>query len=227
MTPALFDSWTDTYDQWFQTPSGKPIKDYETRVLLDLLAPRKGEILLDVGCGTGIFTWDVLAADCRVTGVDLSAPMLERAVQRLDPDKFSAACSDMCALPFKNDQFDKAFSMTAIEFVKDAQAAVNELLRVTKKGGSIVVTTLNSLSSWADRRTEKAKDGHPLFEQIYFRSPDQMRALVPSGSPDPVVRTAVHFEKETPVEKISAIEEQGNRQTPETGAFLAVQFFKP
>ena len=134
----------------------------------------------------------------------------------------------MRALPFADGQFDRLVSMTAIEFVADADKAFAEFARVTKKGGSIVVATLNSLSPWADRRRKSAGAGHSLFADIYFRSPDEMRALVPEGArDDAVVRTAIHFEKGAPVDRIPEIEADGSRNYSETGAFLAVEFFNP
>ncbi len=51
----LFDEWPDRYDEWFRTPIGALVKRYESLLLLDLLQPRPGEMILDVGCGTGYF----------------------------------------------------------------------------------------------------------------------------------------------------------------------------
>lgn len=224
MGQPLFDSWTDKYDQWFNTPSGKLIKDYESRLLIGLLDPKPGEKILDAGCGTGIFTRDVLACGPgKVTGVDLSRPMLEIAVKRMDPAKFSSAGADMCALPFADHSFDKVFSMTAIEFIKDAGQAIRELDRVTKKGGCIVVTTLNSLSPWAEQRRQKAENGHPLFQHTFFRSPHEMRRMVPENA---VVQTAIHFLKTDSVPDIPEIEEKGSTNHSDKGAFLAVQWIK-
>lgn len=221
MTAAIFDTWTEKYDRWFDTPQGRFVKAYESRLLLDLLRPMPGEQILDAGCGTGIFTEDVLNQGAAVTGADLSLPMLQGAVRRTDGNAFSCTRADICALPFPDNSFDKAFSMTAIEFVADAQKVIAELGRVTVPGGIIVVTTLNRLSPWAEKRTRKAKQGHDLFRSIYFRSPDEMRALVPETA---VVETAIHFSKNDPVADIPGIEETGRKDTPETGAFLAVRW---
>ena len=57
--------------------------------------------------------------------------------------------------------------------------AVVELVRVTRQGGCIVITTLNSLSPWAEKRYQKAKYGHSLLQNISFRSPENMGLLVP------------------------------------------------
>ncbi len=223
MKTALFDTWTDRYDSWFETPSGQLVRKYESALLLELLAPLPGERILDVGCGTGIFTQDVLDHGAIVTGIDLSCPMLKKALARNDTTDFTSLCADMCALPFPDDSFDKVFSMTAIEFVVDAGRAVAELNRVARKGGCVVVTTLNSLSPWAQQRNKKAQNGHTLFQNICFRSPDDMRLIVPENS---LMKTAIHFQKNDPVASIPEIEKNGSNIHPHTGAFLAVQWKK-
>lgn len=223
MKTALFDTWTKKYDSWFETPSGRFVRNYESALLLELLAPLPGERILDVGCGTGIFTMDILDRGALVTGVDLSLPMLKRALSRTAGTGFTGLCADMYSLPFPDNSFDKVFSMTAIEFVADARAAIVELERVTKRGGSVVVTTLNSLSPWAEQRRCKAQEGHALFENIHFRSPEDMRRIVPGKAE---VRTAIHFQKHDPVEDIPEIERTAGEQHPEKGAFLAVRWKK-
>lgn len=67
------------------------------------------------------------------------------------------------------------------------------------------------------------KKGHKLFKKIFFRSPDEMRSLVPAN---PVVRTAIHFQKEDCLSDIAKIERQGNENYPDKGAFLAVKWNK-
>lgn len=223
MTPALFDDWPDRYDRWFATPVGRLVGQYESALLLELLNPRPGERILDVGCGTGLFTRDVLNCGAVVTGVDLSGPMLAKALGRNAGRDFSGLCADMGALPFPDNCFDKVFSMTAIEFTADAGRVVAELDRVARKGACVVVATLNSLSPWAERRKLKAQNGHDLFQKIWFRSPDDMGLLVPGKS---ACKTAVHFPKDAPVADIPAMERNGRANQSDTGAFLAVQWQK-
>ena len=73
---TLFDAWPERYDQWFTTPIGKVIKEVETELVLEFLNPGSEDSVLDAGCGTGVFTLDILAAGARVTGIDISRPML-------------------------------------------------------------------------------------------------------------------------------------------------------
>jgi ubiquinone/menaquinone biosynthesis C-methylase UbiE len=219
----LFDQWPEKYDRWFETPIGVLVKKYETELLLDLLQPGPQEMILDVGCGTGVFTFNILGFGPRMTGLDISCPMLRRAELKAKGFPFQAVAGDMRFLPFADGCFDKVVSMTALEFIADGQAAVEDLLRVTKKGGVIVATTLNSLSPWADRRKKAAGKGHSLFEQMIFRSPDDMRALVPI---DATVKTAIHFLKEDDPQKAPGIERDGQKRGLDTGAFVAARWGK-
>lgn len=220
----LFDKWPDRYDQWFQTPVGALVKHYESALLLDLVQPRPGEMILDAGCGTGVFTLDLASLGPRIVGLEISRPMLKRARQKAAEYCFIPVAGNMMALPFADEVFDKTVSMTAIEFVADAQGAVKELFRVTKKGGTIVVTTLNSLSPWAARRKLKAEKGHPLFTKMIFRSPEEMRCLAPV---DGLVKTAIHFKKDEDHVRVPEIEKEGQKKELNTGAFVAARWVKP
>jgi ubiquinone/menaquinone biosynthesis C-methylase UbiE len=189
----IFDDWPEKYDQWFETPVGRLIKTYESDLVLEMLRAEQGERILDAGCGTGIFTLDVLAAGAGVIGLELSLPMLLRARRKLKGHTFNTVRGDMTKLPFAEDKFDRAVSVTAIEFVEDAKTAISELFRVTKPGGCVVVATLNSLSPWTVRRKKKAKNRHSLFENAFFRSPDELKSLSPVEG---AVKTAIHFQKD-------------------------------
>jgi ubiquinone/menaquinone biosynthesis C-methylase UbiE len=132
----LFDDWAEYYDAWFETPIGALVREYEAAAVLDLVRPAGGEGILDAGCGTGVFTIDLLQAGARVTGLDLSEPMLAAAEKKLHEYPFTAVPGDMLALPFPDGRFDKAVSITALEFIRDGRAAVDELFRVTRPGGA-------------------------------------------------------------------------------------------
>jgi len=219
----IFDDWPEKYDQWFETPIGSLVRQYESRLLLEMTHPVRGERILDVGCGTGIFTVALLNAGARVTGLELSLPMLRRAGQKTSGLPFHMVQGDMRGLPFADRSFDKALSVTAIEFVEDARVAVAELFRVTRPGGIIVVACLNSRSPWAVRRKAAAKEGHSIFRHARFRSPEEMASLAPVPA---LVRTAVHFQKHDDPERAKGIERNGEGQGLDTGAFLVVRWEK-
>ena len=213
----LFDNWPDKYDRWFTTSMGKLVKKYETEALFSLLNPDKDQRILDVGCGTGIFTVDMLSRGAEVVGLDLSLPMIRRAGEKAT---FKRTQGDIRHLPFHDGSFDKTVSITAIDFVANAKAAIDELFRVTRNGGLIVVATLNNLSSWAVRRRKAAEaDKNSLFKDVFFRSPDDLRTCV---SHPGIVKTAIHFAENEHPTVAAKIEAQGRIKELDTGAFLLI-----
>ena len=220
----LFDNWPERYDRWFTTPIGKLVREYEKELIISLLKPQQRDKILDVGCGTGVFTVDILEQGALVFGIDISLPMLTRAGEKLEGYPFFKALGTMVCLPFADSTFDKVVSITALEFIEDGGKALQELFRVTKKGGTILVATLNSLSSWATQRTAKVKKGQsPLFEKVIFRSPDEINALAPF---DGVIKTAIHFKKDVAPGHARKIEMQGRNKGLNTGAFLVAHWEK-
>jgi ubiquinone/menaquinone biosynthesis C-methylase UbiE len=220
----IFDPWSEKYDQWFETPMGQLIKGYEGELILNLLMPGPGDFILDAGCGTGVFTAEILETGAGVVGLERSHPMLVCTVGKCVGRPFLSVLGDMRRLPFADDAFHKAVSITAIEFIKEAKSAVEEMFRVTRPGGIVVVATLNSLSPWARQRKEAAKKGHPLFKHAVFRSPEEIARLSPVGG---IVQTAIHFNRNDPLDLVPEIEREGREKGLDTGAFLAACWINP
>lgn len=195
----------------------------ESELLRKFLQPAAGEKILDAGCGTGVFTRDIITSGSSVIGIDISMPMLVRAGKKIGSLSFQPAAADILDLPFKENSFDKTVSVTALEFISDGKKAVGEMFRVTRTGGTIVVATLNSLSPWAGRRKEEAQKGHTLFQKVIFRSPEELSSL---ASIPGEIQTAVHFIQEDGPERAAALEAHGNHKGLNTGAFLAVRWVK-
>lgn len=224
MAVELFDDWPDRYDRWFVTPIGRLVKEYESELILELLKPGEGEIILDAGCGTGVFTRDVLSFGSRVVGLDISMPMLIRAGEKTRGYPFYMIAGDMLRLPFPDSTFDKVISITALEFIEDAGECVKELFRVTREGGCIVVATLNSLSPWASRRRSIAEKANSVFRKAIFRSPDEMRSIAPVSG---IIRTAIHFMNDDEPDLAREIELRSAQRGLHTGAFIAARWEKP
>ncbi|MBN3561056.1 class I SAM-dependent methyltransferase [Aliamphritea spongicola] len=219
----LFDAMPDPYEQWFLTPLGAVIKQLELDLIMQLVQPQPGEHILDAGCGSGIFTEPLVTAGASITGIDVSRPMLEWAEKRLPEQQFLAA--DICDLPFADGHFDKTVSITALEFIEDAQRAMDEMWRVTKPGGLMVVATLNGKSPWAARRKAKAAaDKDSLFNHAWFRTPQELAELMSvSGE----IHTAIHFEKDADPDTAVQVEAQALANGEDSGAFLIGCWRKP
>lgn len=101
--------------------------------VLELLAPRPGERILDIGCGDGALTEKLVASGCRVVGVDGSAEQVEAARAR----GLDARVADAEALDFDGG-FDAAFSNAALHWMKRPDAVIDGVWRALEPGGRFV-----------------------------------------------------------------------------------------
>ena len=160
----------EQYDAWYDTPRGRWMGDLETALLTRLLKPEAGERILDVGCGTGWFTRR-LARDHAVhmTGVDIDAPRLAHA-KRMDTQS-NYLVADALRLPFADGEFDRAISVTALDFMPDWQPAVQEMMRVTRRRLVLITLNRNSLLWWRKGRG----GGSASYAGAHWRTAAEMR----------------------------------------------------
>jgi ubiquinone/menaquinone biosynthesis C-methylase UbiE len=116
--------------------------------LLEALAPRPGETILEVGPGTGYYTVPVaraLTPGGRLHIADLQREMLDHTVARAREagiDNIEPREADARRLPYTDASFDAAFLVAVLGEVPDQDAALRELRRVLQPGGRLVVGEL-------------------------------------------------------------------------------------
>lgn len=104
---------------------------------------RAGQHVLDVACGTGVVSLTAARLGARVTGLDLTPELLERArenarIAAVDIDWHEG---DVEKLPFGNAEFDIVLSQFGHMFAPRPEVAIGEMLRVLKPGGTIAFST--------------------------------------------------------------------------------------
>jgi len=104
------------------------------------LAVQDGQKWLDVGCGTGALSTEIVnhVAPASVAGIDASSGFIDEARRRLPPG-IDLRVGDAQSLPFASGSFDVVVSGIALNFVPDAQLAVREMRRVARTGGAVGV----------------------------------------------------------------------------------------
>ncbi|MFB9328157.1 class I SAM-dependent methyltransferase [Paenibacillus aurantiacus] len=103
--------------------------------ILALLHPRKGERILDLGCGNGKLTSAIAAAGAITLGIDFSEGQIEKAKLNYPQLRFQTA--DACR--FKAEEpFDAVFSHAAIHWIQDADAVVRAIGGALRPGGRFV-----------------------------------------------------------------------------------------
>lgn len=135
------------------------VADLATPVV-DLLAPRPGERILDLGCGDGVLTQTLAQAGCRVTGVDASDDLIAAARAR----GVDARLMDAQALAFEA-EFDAVFSNAALHWMPRADAVIAGVWRALVPGGRFVAemggdgNVDNIVSALEHALTKRGADG--------------------------------------------------------------------
>jgi len=169
----FFDLWSLVYDQpVVQRLTYRPVHD----AVLEELGVRPPRRLLDLGCGTGLFTHRLRGElrDATIVGCDYSAGMLRQA--RARSPRGILAQGDAQRLPFGDASFDTVVSTEAFHWFPDQPAALREIGRILEPGGRLLVALVNppveGVSEavwWASRLA-----GQPF----YWPTAERMRALL-------------------------------------------------
>ena len=101
--------------------------------IVELLAPRAGERVLDLGCGDGALSEKLVAAGCRVVGIDGSPEFVEAARAR----GLDARVGDGHALAFDG-EFDAVFSNAALHWMREPDRVIDGVRRALVPGGRFV-----------------------------------------------------------------------------------------
>jgi trans-aconitate methyltransferase len=101
--------------------------------LVDLLAPQPGEDILDLGCGDGVLTLEIVNRGARVLGVDRSSSMVEAAKSR----GINARVGDAERLAFDG-EFDAVFTNAVLHWTRDIDAVIAGVGRSLRRPGRFV-----------------------------------------------------------------------------------------
>jgi ubiquinone/menaquinone biosynthesis C-methylase UbiE len=137
------------------------------RQFIAFAGPGDGEAVIDVGCGTGSLTFELLSAakHLTVTAVDYSPVYLAAARAHPAAKSVKFLEADATALPVADASFDRALSLLVLQFVPEATRAVDEMRRVVSPGGTVAAAV------WDMR-------GGFLMQRLFW---DAMARVVPSG----------------------------------------------
>ena len=215
-----FDSLAGSYDRWYETLLGSFVDHLERQAVFDLLGARPGELILDVGSGTGRYASELARRGVRCIGLEPSQAMLAFAQRGAAPNGPTYVRGIAERLPLASHVFDAVICVATLEFVADVDAALAEAARVAKPRGRLVIGVLNRRGPWAARRRRSA-DAVWKAAHLFVRAEMEQR-LRAFG--EVRTRVCVYVPPQlghAPWPLLSLVECLGARVAPSLGAFIA------
>jgi SAM-dependent methyltransferase len=134
-------------------------------VMVGRITGRSFKRALDVGCGEGRFCRRLKEAGIVATGIDPTPQLLEIARQRDPAGDYRPGRAEQ--LDFETASFDLVVSYVTLVDISDFRAAIREMARVLKPGGSLLVANLNGFTSaGAERGWVKDEQGQYLYYPV-------------------------------------------------------------
>ena len=149
--------------------------------MVDLLAPRAGERILDLGCGDGVLTAKLAALGCQVIGIDASPQQIE-AARKLSVDVRVMSGE---ALNFDG-EFDAVFSNAALHWMREPAKVIAGVHRALKRHGRFVAElgghgcVAKIRKALVEALNRRGLDGEPRAPGIFplrglLQAPDEWR----------------------------------------------------
>lgn len=156
------------YDDLLEKEEGIYQKTLILPNLLRLLQIKRGELLLDLGCGQGFFAREFTRAGGKVIGVDISPELIEIAQKyKTVPIEYRISSADNLGF-LKNEEVDKITIILALQNIENVNDVMRECSRVLKPEGSIFIV----LNHPAFRIPKKSSWGFDNARKIQYRRID-------------------------------------------------------
>ncbi len=127
---------------YFEEPKGATAHE-EKRLHQTIIrsVPASAKTILDAGCGRGWVAAHYIPKNKQVFSLDITPKNPAIAFRRVPSSNHTPIAADAFSMPFRDDSLDCVISSEVIEHVTDPAGFVQELFRVLKPGGSLIITT--------------------------------------------------------------------------------------
>jgi ABC-2 type transport system ATP-binding protein len=175
ITEKYWSRFPDTYDKKMEYVVGKELRDEIIQELNRL--PELGR-LVELGCGTGIFTETIVTKTTNMLATDLSDSLLEVARTRIGGHPKVTIQKENCmATSFPSRTIDSVFMANLIHVVESPNTLLKECHRILRKNGSIVIVTF---TDYGMKLWEKIKMGL-RFLTTWGRPPAHTHSFSPNN----------------------------------------------
>lgn len=184
----LIPEIANKYDDYYQSILGKEIDHIEQNIISTLIKDIPRSEMLELGCGTGHWSNYFTQQGFRVTGIDTSDAMLQVARYKNIDAEFKLGNAEN--IPFENESFDIISSITMLEFVDNQDNVIQEIRRVLRKGGWLILGSLNTNSCIG-----KNKENDEVFKNAIFFTIDDLKLLLKKIG-DPIFEMGIYMKSD-------------------------------
>lgn len=172
----FYEKDSSVYDERWRSPGGLKTDARQKKIIHKLCGNWEEKIILEIGCGTGRFSLELLKYSSTVMFVDLSFEMIKiaRNHKSLNNQDFSSA--SIYNLPFPDNYFDRILSVNVFNHLDKPVLALSEINRVLKKDGQVVVNFANYCSYFFPIAIFITHQESSLYKEVYsaWRNPHQI-----------------------------------------------------
>lgn len=143
----------------------------EMPTTLKVLGNVKGKKILDMGCGTGLYTKIIKKKGAKVKGIDLSEGMIKIAREEVPGVEFKVGSAEK--LPYKNKEFDIVLAALMMEYFSSWNKVLKEVKRVLKPNGLFIFSTGNPVVNTLHRFYYKGRKFREIKD--YFKEGVRVR----------------------------------------------------
>lgn len=158
------------------------IRRIEWRIILSWLDLKAEDKVLDVACSTGVLSLKIAEKGSEVHGIDISGDSINAAKSLAEQEKIRCRfqVGNAEAIPYPDNYFDAIICNCSLEHFQDDIRALNEMRRVLKPNGSLVLT-VDSLSYPGIKENAKARHKEEFAVVNYYTSEELRRKLEMAG----------------------------------------------
>lgn len=165
-----FDAVAHNYFQRYEerTPGGYVLRVRRQRV--EELLDKQGGKVLDLGCGPGVLTHDLVNLGFEYWGMDSSSKMVDECNKNFGHIKQSHfSVGNVSHVDYPDQFFDTVMCLGVIGSINDYETAIGEMFRVLKPDGSLLITLPNRYSPWALWRMSVFYPLVNILRPLYYR----------------------------------------------------------